>query len=102
MDREQAVELLRAHEAELKAVGVARLSIFGSVARGDATASSDVDVVIRLNPEAAQGGFAYFGRLDAINRRLEEILGCSVDVVAEPVRKERLRQTIEREATLAF
>jgi len=102
MDREQAVALLRAHEAELKAVGVARLSIFGSVARGDATASSDVDVVIRLNPEAAQGGFAYFGRLDAINRRLEEILGCSVDVVAEPVRKERLRQTIEREATLAF
>jgi len=102
MDREQAVALLRAHEAELKAVGVARLSIFGSVARGDATASSDVDVVIRLNPEAAQGGFAYFGRLDAINRRLEEILGCSVDVVAEPVRKERLRQIIEREATLAF
>jgi predicted nucleotidyltransferase len=102
MDREQAVALLRAHEAELKAVGVARLSIFGSVARGDATASSDVDVVIRLNPGAAQGGFAYFGRLDAINRRLEEILGCSVDVVAEPVRKERLRQIIGREATLAF
>jgi predicted nucleotidyltransferase len=102
MDREQAVALLRAHEAELKAVGVARLSIFGSVARGDATASSDVDVVIRLSPEAAQGGFAYFGRLDTINRRLEEILGCSVDVVAEPVRKERLRQTIEREARLAF
>jgi predicted nucleotidyltransferase len=102
MDREQTVALLRAHEAELKAVGVARLSIFGSVARGDATASSDVDVVIRLSPEAAQGGFAYFGRLDTINRRLEEILGCFVDVVAEPVRKERLRQTIEREARLAF
>ena len=102
MDREEAIALLRANEAELKAAGVERLSIFGSVARGDATASSDVDVVIRLNPEAAQGGFAYFGRLDAINRRLEEILGCSVDVVAEPVRKERLRQTIEREARLAF
>src|SRR6185312_11665751 len=102
MDREQAVALLRAHEAELKAVGVARLSIFGSVARGDATASSDVDVVIRLSPEAAQGGFAYFGRLDTIKRRLEEILGCSVDIVAEAVRKERLRLTMEREATLAF
>jgi predicted nucleotidyltransferase len=78
------------------------LSIFGSVARGDATGASDVDVVIRLSSEALQGGFAYFGRLDAINRRLEEILGCSVDVVAEPVRKERLRHAIEREATLAF
>src|SRR3977135_3539453 len=102
MDREQTVALLRAHEAELKAVGVARLSIFGSVARGDATASSDVDVVIRLSPEAAQGGFAYFGRLDTINRRLAEIVGFSGDVGAERVRKERLRQTIEREARLAF
>ena len=102
MDREEAIALLRAHEAELKAAGVERLSIFGSVARGDATGASDVDIIIRLNPEAARGGFAYFGRLDTISRRLEEILGCSVDVVAEPVRKERLRQAIEREATLAF
>jgi predicted nucleotidyltransferase len=102
VDREQAVALLRAHEAELKGAGVARLSVFGSVARGDATDTSDVDVMIRLSPEAAQGGFAYFGRLNTISRRLEEILGCAVDVVAEPVRKERLRQTIEREATLAF
>ena len=102
MDREEAIALVRAHEAELKAAGVERLSIFGSVARGDATGASDVDIIIRLSPEAAQGGFTYFGRLDTINRRLEEILGCSVDVVAEPVRKERLRQAIEREATLAF
>jgi|SRR5580704_7745491 predicted nucleotidyltransferase len=102
MDREQAIAMLRAHEPELKAAGVERLSIFGSVARGDATGNSDVDIVIRLSPEASQGGFAYFGRLDTINRRLEEILGCSVDVVAEPVRKERLRQAIEREAALAF
>jgi len=29
-------------------------------------------------------------------------LGCSVDVIAEPVRKERLRENIEREATAAF
>jgi predicted nucleotidyltransferase len=102
MEREQIIGLLRAHEAELKAAGVERLSLFGSVARGDATGASDVDVVVRLSPEAAQGGFAYFGRLDALIQRLEQILGCSVDIVTEPVRKERLRQNIEREATLAF
>jgi uncharacterized protein len=102
MHRDQAIAILGAHEAELRAEGVERLSIFGSVARGEAKSGSDVDVVVRLTPEASQGGFAYFGRLDDLTRRLEEILGCPVDVIAEPVRKERLRKNIEREATLAF
>ncbi len=102
MTRDHAIAKLREHEAELKAAGIEHLSIFGSVARGEAKSSSDVDVVVRLTPEASQGGFAYFGRLDDLTRRLEEILGCSVDVIAEPVRKERLRKNIEREATLAF
>lgn len=102
MNREQAIAQLRAHEAELKAAGVQRLSIFGSVARGDATIDSDIDVVLRLSPEASRGGFAYFGRLDALTQRLQEILGCPVDVIVEPVRKERLRHAIEREATAAL
>ncbi len=102
MDREQAIARLRAHEAELRAAGVERLSVFGSVARGDQTEGSDVDVAIRLSPEAAQGGFAYFERLDALTRRLHDILGCPVDVVTEPIRQERLRRTIEREAMFAF
>jgi predicted nucleotidyltransferase len=102
MDRDQAIAILRAHEPELRAAGAEHLSIFGSVARGDATTRSDVDVVVRLTPEASGGGFAYFGRLDDLTRLLEKILGCSVDVIAEPVRKEPLRKNIEREATLAF
>src|SRR5271155_3559881 len=83
MDREQVIATLRAHEAELRAAGVERLSVFGSVARGDQTESSDVDVAIRLSPEAAQGGFAYFGHLDALTRSIRDILGCSVDFVTE-------------------
>jgi len=102
MNHKEAIAILREHEPELRAAGVEHLSIFGSVARGEAKSSSDVDVVVRLTPEAKQGGFAYFGRLDDLTRRLEEILGCSVDVIAEPVRQERLRKNIEREATLAF
>ena len=102
MNREQAIAILRAHEPELRAAGVERLAIFGSAARGEATGDSDLDVVVQLSPEASQGGFASFGRLDDLTRQLEEILGCSVDLIAEPVRKERLRRNIEREATLAF
>jgi predicted nucleotidyltransferase len=102
MKRDEALAILRAHQAELRTLGVESLSLFGSMARGDATAVSDVDVTVRLTPEASKGGFAYFGRLDELTRRLREILGCPVDVIAEPVRKDRLRQNIEREATLAF
>ncbi len=102
MDRDRALALLRAHQVELRAAGIESLSLFGSVARGDETNASDVDVVIRLTPEASQGGFAYFGRLDALAKHLQDILGCPVDVVAAPVRKERLRRNIEREARLAF
>ena len=102
MNRDRAIAILRAHEPELRAAGVERLCIFGSVARGEAKSSSDVEVMIRLTPSASQGGFAYFDRLDRLTRRLEEILGCPVDVVTEPVRQDRLRLNIAREMTLAF
>jgi uncharacterized protein len=100
--KDQILARLRAHEAELKAAGVEKISIFGSSARENARESSDVDVVIRLSPESYESGFAYFGRLEALTQRLQEILGCSVDIVTEPVRKERLRRIIERDATVAF
>ena len=102
MDREEIIAILRAHERELRAAGVERLSVIGSVARGDHTERSDVDVAIRLSPEVADGGFAYFGRLDALTRRIRDILGCPVDVVTEPIRAERLRRAVDKEAMLAF
>jgi uncharacterized protein len=102
MNRDQILATLRAHEAELRTAGVQSLSLFGSVARGEATEASDVDVLVRLTPDAAQGGFAYFARLDALVRRLRDVLECPVDVVAEPVLKERLRRSIEKDMTLAF
>ena len=102
MNPDQIIATLRAHKAELRTAGVQSLSLFGSVARSEATEASDVDVLVRLTPDAAQGGFAYFARLDALVRRLQDLLGCSVDVITEPVRKEALRRSIEKDAMLAF
>lgn len=102
MKRDEIIALLRAHEAELKSVGIEGVRVFGSVARGEATDASDVDLIVRLRPEMREGGFAYFGRLDELANRLGGMLGCHVDLVAEPVRKARLRQQIEREAARAF
>lgn len=102
MDRETVIALLRAHEPDLRAAGIARLSLFGSMARGDNREDSDVDVAVRLTEAAAMGGFAYFGRLEAIRTLLTDILGCSVDVVVEPVRQNQLRHAIETEHARAF
>ncbi len=45
MDKERVVEILREHEAELKAGGLMHLRLFGSVARGEDNADSDVDLL---------------------------------------------------------
>ncbi len=102
MKRDDVIAKLRNHEAELRAEDVASLALIGSVARGDDKPESDVDVVIRLTDDPARGGFAYFGQIDRVSRRLEAILGQAVDVVAEPVQRARLRREIEKERIVAF
>jgi uncharacterized protein len=99
---QRVLDRLRAHEAELRALGVRRLALFGSVARGEATPGSDVDLVVRLGPEFSTGGFDHFGRLDALRRRLAAIVGRDVDLIEEPVRKARLRREIEAARVHAF
>ena len=101
MNREQVIAALRAHEPELKAAGVLSLSVFGSLARGESPAG-DVDVAVRVAENFSNGGFDYFGRLEELEERLSLILGCKVDVVEEPARKERFQREIDRDRALAF
>jgi len=102
MNRDDIIAKLRSHERELRAAGVTSLALFGSAARGDQREDSDVDVVVGLIDEARQEGFAYFGRIDRLSKRLAEILERPVDVVAEPIQKDRLRREIERDRIIAF
>jgi uncharacterized protein len=102
MRRDEALTLLRAHEAELRQAGINALSLFGSVARNEAESGSDVDVLISLDDAIRHSGFRYVGRLAAIGDRLRGILGSDVDVVTEPVRKERLRLAIAKDKVIAF
>lgn len=93
--------VLRAHEPELRSLGVEGLSVFGSVARGDDDACSDVDIAVRMCPLSGSG-FAYFGRLDDLRERLTTILARKVDLVTEPARNPRLRQSLDAERLVAF
>ena len=56
MDRTEAIARLKAHEAELKQLGVQHLFLFGSTARGDAREDSDVDLFFD-HPEGSLGLF---------------------------------------------
>lgn len=95
---ERVIATLRAHEAELRQAGIHHLSLFGSVARGDARADSDVDLLVELDPEARIGLFA----LGALERRLAELVGRPVELLPEPIEKPRLKAKIERDRRLAF
>jgi predicted nucleotidyltransferase len=91
VNREQAITTLRDYGPELKAIGVVSASLFGSVARADAGADSDIDVVAKLSESFSTGGFDYFWQLELLEKRLSGLLGCKVDVVAEPVRRDCAR-----------
>ena len=100
MDRATVIASLKDHAAELRKLGIVRLSLFGSTARGEASTSSDVDVAVVLT--RGPRGFAHLDRLDEIKDRLERILGVSVDVVEEPSDKSRLNEEIEKDRVVAF
>jgi uncharacterized protein len=72
--------------------GARRVRVFGSVARGEADAESDVDFLVELDP----------GRslldLGGLQFELEALLGRPVDVVTERGLKARIREQVLREA----
>ncbi|MGU3666312.1 nucleotidyltransferase family protein [Methylobacterium sp. A49B] len=53
LDKLAALDILRANEAELRRRGVLHAALFGSVARGEAHAESDVDVMIEIDAPVA-------------------------------------------------
>ncbi|WP_158811424.1 nucleotidyltransferase family protein [Beijerinckia sp. L45] len=94
---EHIIATLRDHEVALRAAGLKHLSLFGSVARGNSTGASDIDLAAVLNPEARIG----FG-LVGLERHLSEILGRAVDLVSEPAEKQHLQINIDRDRRVAF
>ena len=101
MNRQSIVATLRAHETELRGLGVASLSLFGSAARDDLNQASDIDLAVRLDGNFSRGGFDYFGRLEELRSRLAKLMGRAVDVVEEPVERAPFQREIDRDRVLA-
>jgi predicted nucleotidyltransferase len=98
MDREQVIARLKAHERELRAAGVIELSLFGSVARGEATSGSDVDLAVKLDRGRPIDLFQFYG----LAERLESMLDAKVDLLCEPIRRASLRERVDRDRALVF
>lgn len=72
--------------------GATNVRVFGSIARAQATPCSDVDIIVKL----ASGRSLL--DLVAIKQDLEDLLGCSVDVLTEASVSPYLKDTILGEA----
>ena len=97
MKRDEAIERLRQHEAELKQLGIEHLYLFGSMARNEARSDSDVDLFFD-HPEASLGLY----QLMDVKERAAEILGCKADIMTRRSLHRVLRPGIEASALQVF
>lgn len=101
MTREDVLQVLRDHEAELREQGVIHAALFGSLARGEAGPKSDIDVAIRFAPEAPITLWDYAG----LKRRVSGMLKAfsrKVDVIDMDGMSPHVRPSVERDAVYAF
>ena len=73
--------------------GARNVRVFGSVARGEADAASDVDLLVSFDPETSLLQHA------ALIRELQDFLGCHVDVADDECLRPHMRDRVLNEAT---
>jgi predicted nucleotidyltransferase len=97
MTRDFALSILRAHADELRAMGVARLFLFGSVVRDAANMDSDVDLFFDFDDP----DFSLIELL-TVKNRLGDLLDTPADVMTRGSLHPMLKQRIEQSAVRVF
>ena len=87
IDREFVLDALRCHSAELKARGGVRLAPFGSFARGEARADSNLDLLVQLDRRT-------FDRYMDLKLHLEDLFQRRVDLVLWDRLRPELRSSV--------
>jgi len=98
VNRENVLAQLRQHRQELERAGVLRLAVFGSVARGDNTPESDVDLMGDFDRTRGLTLFDMVG----LESLLTEIVGTRVELFDRQMLKQPVKIRAEREAVVAF
>jgi predicted nucleotidyltransferase len=97
MNKEQVISILGSNRNSMQPFNVRNLYLFGSVVRGEETASSDVDILVEFEPDTHIGLFG-FARLQQL---LSDLLGCKVDLATPDSLHGSLKSRILKEATRA-
>jgi uncharacterized protein len=92
---EDVIQILAAHAPVLREQGVRSLILFGSIARREARADSDVDLVVEFDHPV--GYFALFRLQD----QLADWLGRPVDLATAESLRPELRQRVQSEGLRA-
>lgn len=88
----------RGHLEELcRRYGVARIDVFGSVARGEDREGSDIDLLYELRPGARLGW-----DIETLSDELADLLGRPVDLVSRRALHPRLRDRVLAEARTLY
>ena len=77
---------------------VRELAVFGSAARGNMRADSDIDLLVEFLPEARIGLF----KLEEMNQELEALLGRKVDLALKPGLKPRVRPYVMKDRQVIY
>ncbi len=94
MNRDEILKKLEEHRETIRGLGVRRLGIFGSYARGEQTEASDMDFLVEFERKT-------FDNYMDLKFLLEDLFGCSVDLVIADAVKPRLRKPIFEETVYA-
>jgi predicted nucleotidyltransferase len=92
MGRDDVLAILGRHRDDLERFGVKSLRLFGSVARDEASAASDVDLLVSFQSTPTFSGFM------KLRIFLEDLLGMKVDLITETGLRESVRPWVERDA----
>ena len=96
-DKAAAIAVLTAHRATLEAMGIRSLALAGSVARDDAGAQSDIDLIADLRADRS-----LFDDI-RLEHFLEDLLERSVDLIPLDYRiGARIRAGLEADAVRVF
>jgi hypothetical protein len=98
LDLQYVLETLRAHESDLRRLGVSHAAVFGSVARGEAGAESDIDVLVDLDESRPMGIFEYA----RVKLFIDQLFDGASDVVNRRTLKPLLRANILHDTIHAF
>lgn len=98
MNSQEALETLRRSEPDLRARGVRRAALFGSVVRGENRPGSDIDIMLEIDPEAHITVFDYVG----LKQFIADLFDGPVDVVNREGLKPHVRPVVMADAVYAF